>query len=129
MITYSKIAVGNVQRCMCYGKKHIRDSNLLPFKTQNNYGDKLIIIKIEQRKTNYIEQRKRSNRSGASETIWQMSMHQKNQMVRTIDLQASAPKQQSENFHQKNKQQSERAFRVIHKGDDGFGFSHPIDLP
>ena len=50
MITYSKIAVGNVQRCMCYGKKHIRDSNLLPFKTQNNYGDKLIIIKMNNGK-------------------------------------------------------------------------------
>ena len=96
MITYSKIAVGNVQRCMCYGKKHIRDSNLLPFKTQNNYGDDN--KKNEQRKTNYIEQRKRSNRSGASETIWQMSMHQKNQMVRTIDLQSSPQNKRAKTF-------------------------------
>ena len=60
MITYSKIAVGNVQRCMCYGKKHIRDSNLLPFKTQNNYGDKLVIIKMNNGKQTTSNRRKRS---------------------------------------------------------------------
>jgi len=81
---------------MRHGKRRIRDSNLLPLETPKKKAKADLTTATPNQK----QREEKSQRAGLRRSIWGLGKFGKfdaseNQMVRTIDLQSSAPQRET----------------------------------